>query len=249
MRERLAADDVLLGLVTEAGEPVGGAVVSGNEIRYFGVTQAYRSAGAARFLNEAVEKLLLGLGFEDSWLGSYGAYEALRLRQVSQRQAARPLGLCEVENAVERRTRNAVGLRRLGPWLPKGSACDCLLHCDRQHAPPATRPAGRRGGAQGWRRSVGPQSDQAGGIVTAMLQCIQAAGRGSPAKHLTFWASMGYRGVFNDTCPWSVMKRNLLAHPTTPTLANFQSLELPGNDAAGAAIFCNGTEETWGHWA
>ena len=67
--------------------------------------------------------------------------EVLQLRLVSQRQAARPFGPCEIENAVERRNRDPGGLRRLGPWLPQGSAVNRLLHCDRQHAPPATRPA------------------------------------------------------------------------------------------------------------
>ena len=107
-------------------------------------------------------------------------FRALLLRQVAQRQAARPLGLCEVENAVERRTRNAGGLRRLGPWLPEGSAGNCLLRCDRQHAPPATRPAARRGGAQGWRRFVGPQSDQ---VSHQLLRVAVEAPSDLAAKH------------------------------------------------------------------
>ena len=65
----------------------------------------------------------------------------LLLRLGSQRQAARPFGLGEVEYAVERRALDAGGMRRLRPRLAEGSAGNRLLHCDRQHAPPATRPA------------------------------------------------------------------------------------------------------------
>ena len=65
----------------------------------------------------------------------------LLLRLGSQRRAARPFGLGEVEYAVERRALDAGGMRRLRPRLAEGSAGNRLLHCDRQHAPPATPPA------------------------------------------------------------------------------------------------------------
>ena len=77
--------------------------------------------------------------------GQHGLREpkgyTLLLRLGSRRQAARPFGLGQVEYAVERRALDAGGMRRLGPRLAEGSAGNRLLHCDRQHAPPATRPA------------------------------------------------------------------------------------------------------------